>query len=269
MPLQYEITPLSELPLRNDFMFGEVMRTGEICQLFLEELLGIHIRRIEFIDKQKDLSDSYTHHGIRLDVYLRDEAGTVFNVEMQSVRNDDLPKRARFYQGAIDRSELPKAVNYDELPESYVIFVCDFDYFHIGKAVGERVSFLKGTETEYCDGSHVFFLTSHYTEGNASASILEFLDMIRTNDLEKAYETPLGQKAKARVQAVRSDKELEVSYMTIAQKMLDERRMGFREGREETLKDAVLALKGILEPSVIAKQFKMPLEQVVKILDQE
>ena len=269
MPLQYEITPLSELPLRNDFMFGEVMRTGEICQLFLEELLGIHIRRIEFIDKQKDLSDSYTHHGIRLDVYLRDEAGTVFNVEMQSVRNDDLPKRARFYQGAIDRSELPKAVNYDELPESYVIFVCDFDFFHIGKAVGERVSFLKGTETEYCDGSHVFFLNSHYTEGNASASILEFLDMIRTNDLEKAYETPLGQKAKARVQAVRSDKELEVSYMTIAQKMLDERRMGFREGREETLKDAVLALKGILEPSVIAKQFKMPLEQVVKILDQE
>lgn len=277
MPLQYEITPLSELPLRNDFMFGEVMRTGEICQLFLEELLGIHIRRIEFIDKQKDLSDSYTHHGIRLDVYLRDEAGTVFNVEMQSVRNDDLPKRARFYQGAIDRNELPKAVNYDELPESYVIFVCDFDYFHIGKAVGERVSFLKGTETEYCDGSHVFFLNSHYTEGNASASILEFLDMIRTNDLEKAYETPLGQKAKARVQAVRSDKELEVSYMTIAQKMLDERRMGFREGhaegraegREETLKGAVLALKDILEPSVIAKQFKMPLEQVMNILEQE
>lgn len=269
MPSQFSITPLSELPLRNDFMFAEVMRTGDICQLFLEELLGLNIQRIEFIDKQKDLSDSYTHHGIRLDVYLKDEAGTVFNVEMQSVRNDDLPKRARFYQGAIDRSELPKAVNYDELPESYVIFVCDFDYFHIGKAVGERVSFLKGTEMEYCDGSHVFFLNGHYTEGNASASILEFLDMIRTNDLEKAYETPLGRKAKERVQAVRSDKELEVSYMTIAQKMLDERRMGFREGREETLKDAVLALKGILEPSVIAKQFKMPLEQVMKILDQE
>lgn len=76
MPLQTNIVPLSELPLRNDFMFGEVMRTSDICQLFLEELLDIHIQRIEFIDKQKDFSDSYTHHGIRLDVYLRDEAGT-------------------------------------------------------------------------------------------------------------------------------------------------------------------------------------------------
>lgn len=265
MPPQFQIIPLSELPLRNDFMFGEVMRTSEICHLFLEELLGVCIRRIEFIDKQKDLSDSYAHHGIRLDVYLKDEAGTVFNVEMQSVKNDDLPKRARFYQGAIDRSELPKAVNYDELPESYVIFVCDFDYFHIGKAVGERVSFLKSTETVYDDGTHVFFLNSHYTEGNASASILEFLDMIRTNDFEKPYETPLGQKAKARVQAVRSDKELEVSYMTLAQKMLDERRSAYGEA----MANAVLAMKDLTTPEDIAQRLKMSLEQVLKIINQE
>ena len=265
MPSQRKIIPLSELPLRNDFMFGEVMRTSEICQLFLEELLNVAIRRIEFIDKQKDLSDSYTHHGIRLDVYLKDEAGTVFNVEMQSVPNDNLAKRARFYQGAIDRNGLPKALDYDRLPESYVIFVCDFDYFEIGKAVGERVSFLKGTETTYDDGSHVFFLNSHYTEDNASRSILEFLDMIRTNDLEKVYKTPLGQKAKARVQAVRSDRALEVAYMTYAQKMQDERKLAYNEA----MADAILALKDILDPAVIARQFKMPLEQVLKILKQD
>ena len=75
MPSQRSIIPLSELPLRNDFMFGEVMRTGDICQLFLEELLGLSIQRIEFIDKQKDLSDSYTYHGIRLDIYLTRRSG--------------------------------------------------------------------------------------------------------------------------------------------------------------------------------------------------
>ena len=115
---QNKIVPLRELPLRNDFMFGEVMRTSEICQLFLEELLGISIQHIEFIDKQKDLSDSYTHHGIRLDVYLKDEAGTVFNVEMQSARDGDLAKRARYYQGAIDRSELPKGEDYEKLSKA-------------------------------------------------------------------------------------------------------------------------------------------------------
>lgn len=233
MPKQYTITPLSELSLRSDFMFGQVMRSEEICRLFLEALLGIEIQQIKFLDRQKDFTDSYEYHGIRLDVYLKDDKDTVFNVEIQADRRDGLPKRVRFYQSGIDRSELPKGADFTSLSESYIIFVCDFDYFHIGKAVGERVAFLKGTDVPYEDGSHVFFLNSQYTEGNTSKPILEFLDLIRTNDMDKPYETRLGQKARERMQEVRSDKDLEVSYMTYAQKMLDERQIGYAEGREE------------------------------------
>ncbi len=233
MPKQYTITPLSQLPLRNDFMFGQVMRKEEICKLFLEALLNVSIQRIEFLDRQKDLADSYTYHGIRLDVYLKDDTGTVFNVEIQADRRDDLPRRVRFYQSGIDRSELPKGADYASLSESYIIFVCDFDCFHIGKAVGERVSFLKDTDVLYEDGSHVYFLNSHYTEANASKPILEFLDLVRTNDMEKLYETPLGQMTRDRMQEVRSDRELEVSYMTYAQKMMDERRVGYLDGLAE------------------------------------
>lgn len=48
---RYSLTPLSELPLHNDFMFSQVMRSEEICKLFLEELLGVKIQRIEFIGR--------------------------------------------------------------------------------------------------------------------------------------------------------------------------------------------------------------------------
>lgn len=273
MAPKYQVIPLSELPLHNDFMFGQVMRSEEICKLFLEALLGVQIHHIVFMDRQKDFTDSYEYHSIRLDVYLKDEKGTVFNVEIQAERRDDLPKRVRFYQSGIDRGELPKGADYANLSESYIIFVCNFDYFHIGKAVGERVSFLKGTDVPYEDGSHVFFLNSRYTEANANKPILEFLDLVRTNDVEKLYETPLGQKARERMQEVRSDKELEVSYMTFAQKMLDERRLGYaegrEEGREEGLRETITAFKGILEPAVIAERLKMSLEQVIDILSDE
>ena len=281
MPKQYTITPLSELSLRSDFMFGQVMRSEEICRLFLEALLGIEIQQIKFLDRQKDFTDSYEYHGIRLDVYLKDDKDTVFNVEIQADRRDGLPKRVRFYQSGIDRSELPKGADFASLSESFIIFVCDFDYFHIGKAVGERVAFLKDTDVPYEDGSHVFFLNSRYTEANASKPILEFLDLVRTNDMEKPYETPLGQRARKRIQEVRSDKALEVSYMTYAQKMMDERRIGYLDGREEGLeegmekgmeeglKKAVRALQGVLDPAVIAERFKMSLGQVMDILGQK
>ena len=271
MASKYKIVPLSELPLRSDFMFSQVMRSEEICIMFLEALLGIEIQRIEFLDMQKDFTDSYEYHSIRLDVYLKDEKGTVFNVEIQAEKRDELPKRVRYYQSGIDRGELPKGADYASLSESYVVFVCDFDYFHIGKAVGERVSYLKDTDVLYEDGSHVFFLNSRYTEPNASKPILEFLDLIRTNDLEKAYETTLARETRKRIQLVRSDKELEVSYMTLAQKMLDERRLGFaegrEEGREEALKENIAALKGLIDPVIIAERFKVPLEQVLQVLN--
>ena len=73
--------------------------------------------------------------------------------------------------------------------------------------------------------------------------------------------------------------------MTYAQKMMAERRVGYMDGLaegraegmekgmekgiEEGLKKAVTALKGILDPVVIAEQFKMSLEQVMDILGQK
>lgn len=93
---------------------------------------------------------------------------------------------------------------------------------------------------------------------------MEFFDLIYTNDLEKLYEMPLGQKSWEQILEVRSDKGLKVSYMTYAQKMMDERRIGYiegrGEGRSEGLKDAIMALKGIVDPAVTAERFKMLLD---------
>lgn len=65
--------------------------------------------------------------------------------------------------------------------------------------------------------------------------------------------------------------------MTYAQKMMDERRVGYMdgledgraEGMEKGFKDTIIALKDILDPAVIAERFKMSLEQVMDILNQK
>ncbi len=80
MPPTQSFTPLSELPLRNDFMFTAVMQQETICRMFLQELLGLPIERIQYVDKQKDLSDTPEYHGVRLDLYMHENAGTLLNV---------------------------------------------------------------------------------------------------------------------------------------------------------------------------------------------
>ena len=66
--------------------------------------------------------------GIRLDIYVEDDDNTVFNLEMQTTTYKELPKRSRYYQGIIDLNMIEKGESYDILKESYVIFICTFDF---------------------------------------------------------------------------------------------------------------------------------------------
>ena len=62
---------------------------------------------------------------------------TVFNLEMQTTTYKELPKRSRYYQGIIDLNMIEKGESYDILKESYVIFICTFDFFEKGRSVYE------------------------------------------------------------------------------------------------------------------------------------
>ena len=205
--MSISITPLSKLPLSNDFMFCEVMREPEVCQLFLEALLGKSIARIEYITKQEDLADDFLSHGIRLDIYLNDAEGTLYDIEMQKTSRGCLMRRIRYYQSGIDRRFLEKNVDYEQLPESYIIFVCDFDYYQAGLACYERISHIKDrADLCYDDGSHVILLNSRYQTPNTSQPMLEFLDYIRTNNDEIQPASTLAQKTVQAVHNIRYDK---------------------------------------------------------------
>ena len=100
------------LSLSSDLMFCEVMRQPEVCLRFLRELLGKDLRKLEYINKQEDLSGSVTEHGLRLDVYVEDEAGNRYDIEMQKTSHRNLGYRVRYAQDGLDRRILEKGAAY-------------------------------------------------------------------------------------------------------------------------------------------------------------
>ena len=89
---------IQELDLEDDFLFAKVMSDPEVCRGVLEQILGIPIERVVSPEAQRTIDLLYEGKGIRLDVYVSDGEGTVYNVEMQRGRRRDIPKRARYYQ---------------------------------------------------------------------------------------------------------------------------------------------------------------------------
>ena len=89
------VKTLKELNLEDDFLFAHVMSDKEICKEFLEKLLEVEIEKIEMPENQKTIDLLLESKGIRLDIYVKDENNTVYNVEMQRGKHKNIPKRLR------------------------------------------------------------------------------------------------------------------------------------------------------------------------------
>ena len=118
---------LQDLTIKDAFMFAAVMSDAEKCRRLLEIVLGMKILDVHVIT-EKTIGYHPEYHGVRLDV-LAEEEGTKrrFNVEMQVKSQIALAKRSRYYHAQMDMDVLLAGKSYDQLPDTYVIFICDFD----------------------------------------------------------------------------------------------------------------------------------------------
>lgn len=107
-------------------MFGAVMMDENNCKGLLERVLEIPIERVE-VSREKSIVYHPEYKGVRLDVYAKDECQSHYNVEMQIKRKAALGKRSRYYQSQMDMELLLSGEDYSEIPNTYVIFICDFN----------------------------------------------------------------------------------------------------------------------------------------------
>ena len=101
--------PWEELEICNDFLFGKIMQEAELCRELLQRILPeLEIDHIEYPELQKTIKADVDAKSVRLDVYVRDDKNTVYDIEMQVVNTGELPKRTRFYQSMLDLQLLDK-----------------------------------------------------------------------------------------------------------------------------------------------------------------
>ena len=112
-----KIKPWEELTIRDNFLFQKVMLYENICKHFLEKLLGIKIKNINYRQYEKTIDISPQNKTIRLDVYVETDADEVIDIEMQTGNSEKewLAKRARYYGSMLDLSTLAKGKDYIKL----------------------------------------------------------------------------------------------------------------------------------------------------------
>lgn len=215
-----------ELTFTDDFMFCKVMQDESICKEVLELLLGIKIKKIDYIQKQKVVDESYRGKGIRMDVYVEGDE-KIFDVEMQTQMPGSLGLRARYYQSMIDMEALDRGQDYEKLRECYVIFICMEDPFSEGLPVYTFQSKCKKKKTVEINDktTKAFYNASAYTkaENKGLKSFLEYLRSNRTN-------SGLSQKIEQAVDKARKLERWRMEYMTWNLAITDAEKRAAKEG---------------------------------------
>ena len=174
------IKSFDELTFQDNFIFQKVMLKKHICKAVLERLLDISIKDIVYIHEEKNLDVRWDSKSVRLDVFVNDDKGTVFNIEMQTSKDmEELVKRTRFYQSILDMYHIQKGQKYTTLNDSYVIFICTFPVF-----TGNRHKYtfknvcIEDYEIDLNDGATKLFLSTKGTQHDVSKPLQAFLDYI-------------------------------------------------------------------------------------------
>ena len=228
---------LQELTIKDNFMFGAVMMDEDICKELLELILGFKISSVT-VSREKSIVYRPEYKGIRLDVIAADEDRTHYNVEMQVRYKRNLGKRSRYYHSQIDMEMLQAGLEYDLLPDSYVIFICDFDPFSKKKYYYSFGNFCREEPgLSLNDGNHTIFLsTCGENEDEVPEGLVKFLKYVKSELGENGdYEDDFVMRVQEAVRNVKISREMGERYMLLEEFVKEEREEAKAEGKAEML----------------------------------
>ena len=214
-------------------MFAAVMSDTEICRKVLELALRIPISEVH-IQTEKTMAYHPEYHGARLDVYAADANKTRFNVEMQVKLQKFLPKRSRYYHDQIDMDALLTGDSYENLPDTYVVFICDFDPFGDGLYRYSTGTYCEETGNRVDDGVETIYLNAHGKNRNdIPEELLKFLDYVKNTGRIETIETtdPFVRQLQNTIDKIKLNRGMEERYMLLEEMMRNEK----REGKQECL----------------------------------
>ena len=146
----------------------------EAAQVFLRVILGDDKIKVRNVRIQSFIQNIYGHSS-QLDILAQDSKGRYFNVEVQRSDEGAPARRARFYSSILDTHFLQPGKLYEELPDTYVIFITENDVlrdnlplYNIRRRIDENAKCFE-------DGSHIIYVNSQRRDDTALGKLMQDL----------------------------------------------------------------------------------------------
>ena len=237
---------LSELILMDDIFMRIVLKDRKCTEFILQTILQKPDLKVKTQSIQSDLKN-LQGRSLILDCLCSDTKGTVYNIEVQNDSHGASPKRARYHSGLIDMHILKKGKTFENLPESYVIFICAKDILKENKQIYHISRTIQESGSKFPDQAEIIYVnTSKSSDNELGILIKDFY----TKDPKKMHSRVLAK----RVADLKENKNIEkgehdamTTYYDRLKKQWEKEGMvkGKEEGRAES-ESKMAKLMGLL-----------------------
>ena len=214
--------------------------------LEMPDLVAVDVRTQVFVE-------NLLNRSVRLDVLATDSTGRKINVEIQRSDKGAGRKRARYNSSMMDANLLRKGEKFDELPETYVVFITEHDVIGKGRPLYHISRYIFDTNESFNDGSHILYVNGAYRDETPIGKLMHDFSCTAPDDM---YYGELAER-------VRFFKESEEGVAIMCRAMEDMRNQTLREGMIEVAKK--LLTDGTLTLEKIAECVGLSLDEVKKI----
>ena len=189
------------------------MQDAELCKELLQIIFpNMKIDHIEYPVLQKTINMDADAKSIRLDVYIVDNKGTVYDIEMQMADTKELPKRTRYYQAMMDLEMIDKGQSYKKLKKSFVIFICPFDLFNEGRHLYTFKNVcMEDKKILLGDDTTKIFLNTEGKMADVNQKLIAFLDYVAGKKSDDSF----VQKLENAIKIAKQNREWRHEYMTL------------------------------------------------------
>ena len=169
-------TLMSDIFMRNVFKKRECLEY--VLQVIMEK------QDLYVIDQviQKDYKNLQGRSAV-MDCVARDSTGKQFDVEIQQDNEGASPKRARYHSGLMDMNTLNPGQDFEELPESYVIFITRDDILGYGLPIYHIDRQIKELKEAFQDEAHIIYVNSRNQDDTELGRLMHDLHCKKADEM--------------------------------------------------------------------------------------
>ena len=252
---------LDRLTLLDDSFFRLVMKDRPECiTLLITVILEKHDIDVDEVILQAD-DHSLEHRSVVFDVLVRDVMGNYYNVEIQNGREGASERRIRVNSAHLDVRMLSKGMSANEIMDSYVIVICDEDYFDKKRTIVEVERYFDDG-CVYNDGNHIIYFNTSVMDLNTPEGKLAY--DLKCTDPEKMHYNELKEAVAAYKNSETGERKMSSVWKEVKDEGIEKGIIKGKVERSTEVAKNLLAQK-VLSNEQIAQATDLSLDEVSRI----